>query len=1574
MKKQGKKMLIAALAVSTSLTTTQIPAVAQEETEETVIQAEENREISSKSNEGNEENTVETINENEGKTFSFNIVDSDGIAINSEDVTFKNSNGVDVEYSYSDGQYQIMGAEGDTIVATISKDGYEIQTVAFTLNANLAEVTTDLVKESKEDGEKVEVSDEAAWAMVCLDESASSNVFLNGDKVYIAPGGAAQFQTAAGSSFDEVKIGQDDGTYSSSITVPDAAESGPFSANFYLYSSSNNQRTAFNGGDNLLPDEKVYVDADYPEVEFSIGTTEKKKNGEIFDSLTAAIGKAINHDPLLVTANIQDELSGVKSSEYKIMKINDPENVANEINDAIADQDGWDPVSDDQQISIPKASEEGYFLILLKAEDNVGNAAVYVSNGAVFDKTAPIVQISGIEEGKLYTEDELEYSITVSDPSDGTSGIDHVSVQVFKDGKLIKEGKKNTDTFDISAEEIYGTSEDTIPDYIAASKEEKISAKIISANASSDDIKLVVTAYDKAGNSYTEEKHFSIDAVAPTAKISYDNNNVKNKKYFKETRKMTIEYCERNFDESLVSFKISVNGEEAEYTLDDIRNGLVSGIKLVSKKDSEEGEERHTDDRKITYVLSFGAESDADYDFKIIPGLKDIDGTDVSEEGISYATDIAEKEFTVDKVAPVLAVSYKNAEGVSFKPGTENSPNYLAENVAAEVSVYERNFDPSGVSASLSQKDANGNTVSTYSEDVEQLLREGKWKENEDQYTYDLPAFENDANYGLSVKYEDLAGNEAVTVPDGYFTVDKTAPTGKINVVSKRLTDSFSDFSENLQFRFFSNQPIFVSQESQDETSGIASIEYYTYIPDVEDRYTFKGLTLDQLRNIKDWTTYNDSISIREDSAAVIYAKIADKAGNVSYINTQGGMISDISAPGAPKITINTQASVYGIHSQDVAVSFSAEDTVSGNTYAGLKSVKYEILNNGVITQSGDYDQELSDSTARIKEITKDIQIDAQLNNSNHVVVRITAEDYAGNVSVSEETVKIDITAPQIEVVYDNNSPENGKYYSNTRTATIRVYERNFDPSLVDFHITSTGDTPEISEWSMSSAAGESDEAVNTCTITYAADADYTFSMDVTDKAGNKASYGQTDEFTIDKTAPKIDVSYDNNDVKNGKYYKASRTATITVTEHNFDTAAFEANVMASLEGVSITSPTISSWNSNGDTHTATITFSTDGDYRFELNCKDLAGNQSNTYEQEEFTIDLTAPELTFFDVEDGTAYRSEIAPGIRFSDINHDSNGVNLSISGAHHTKENITESYTSEIKGGQIKMSDILHEADNDDVYTLKAKIEDLAGNVTEKEVTFSVNRFGSNFSYGKETEKLLDKYYINEEEDLVIYETNVNSLVNKGITLSLNGTVSELKEGKEYTVESESTDGWMKYKYTISKEALSSEGLYEIIIDSEDEAGNLQNNQLREVPISFVLDKTAPSAVITGIEDGDTYNEEYRDVQIEVTDEYAVEKADIYLNGKLKETYTGNELKKINNVISYRLNENTKDQTISVVVEDKAGNKSDEIGKTALITTSIVARATHSHWWMFACAAVLALTGGLAVILRKRKPSKK
>lgn len=126
----------------------------------------------------------------------------------------------------------------------------------------------------------------------------------------------------------------------------------------------------------------------------------------------------------------------------------------------------------------------------------------------------------------------------------------------------------------------------------------------------------------------------------------------------------------------------------------------------------------------------------------------------------------------------------------------------------------------------------------------------------------------------------------------------------------------------------------------------------------------------------------------------------------------------------------------------------------------------------------------------------------------------------------------------------------------------------------------------------------------------------------------------------IDTTPPAIIVSYDNNDA-NGTFFNASRTATVTVIERNFD-----ANeVRAVITNTDQTIPSLSAWSQSGGTGngddtrwTATIAYNHDGDYTFAVGCTDMAGNACSESEVQyaggtvaptEFTIDLTKPVIS---------------------------------------------------------------------------------------------------------------------------------------------------------------------------------------------------------------------------------------------------------------------------------------------------------------------------------------------------------
>lgn len=177
-------------------------------------------------------------------------------------------------------------------------------------------------------------------------------------------------------------------------------------------------------------------------------------------------------------------------------------------------------------------------------------------------------------------------------------------------------------------------------------------------------------------------------------------------------------------------------------------------------------------------------------------------------------------------------------------------------------------------------------------------------------------------------------------------------------------------------------------------------------------------------------------------------------------------------------------------------------------------------------------------------------------------------------------------------------------------------------------------------------------------------------------------------------------------------------------------------------------------------------------------------------------------------------------------------------------------------------------------------------MAGNETEKTITFSANRFGSVYNLS-EVEDIISKY-LKVEEDIVFTETNVDSLDRDGIKIKLtkNGTPSDLVEGTDYTVEVTGGNGqWSVYKYTVNKKLFADDGRYSISIYSKDAAGNVNENidETKEAEISFGIDKTKPVVVPIDFESGKQYPVEMKTVSVEIKDNLVLESVKIYLNGK-------------------------------------------------------------------------------------------
>lgn len=561
--------------------------------------------------------------------------------------------------------------------------------------------------------------------------------------------------------------------------------------------------------------------------------------------------------------------------------------------------------------------------------------------------------------------------------------------------------------------------------------------------------------------------------------------------------------------------------------------------------------------------------------------------------------------------------------------------------------------------------------------------------------------------------------------------------------------------------------------------------------------------------------------------------------------------------------------------------------------------------------------------------------------NYNDVKLTVWAEDNSGNQNGKlSGSFGIDITKPSIRVRYDNNDVQNEKYFKEDRTAFIEVTERNFNEAKTWIRTESGAG---VSGWSKTlGREANGDDTVWSCSVTYSVDGDYTFDVETTDLAGNAmeggVDYGDSvapREFTLDKTLPVIEITFDNNEVRNGKYYQEGRTATIEITEHNFSGEDAVVTPTASIAEGSVSVPGITGWRSEGDSNVTTLPFQSDGDYTLQVEYKDLAGNIAETKQVEEFTVDTTAPVIEIARVEDRSANQGEVAPSVIYHDINYAAGMTSVTITGyKNRDGRNLKGSAHEDAFGGSFICSNIEEIPENDDVYLCTGHVEDMAGNSSEAEIRFSVNRYGSNYILDEATEKLVADYYTGEPPAIQVTEINVNTLEFREITATLNGEILPLSEGADYQVTHQgSEDTWKEYHYTIPARYFREDGAYNLTIHSRDEAKNENSNRTALVaenakPIDFVLDMTAPSVVISGVEEEGQYVEDSRTITVLAEDNIGLSKLNLYLDGELEASFSEEELAQSKGLITYEAQSKNKWQTLQVELLDKAGNpaKSD------------------------------------------------
>ena len=368
----------------------------------------------------------------------------------------------------------------------------------------------------------------------------------------------------------------------------------------------------------------------------------------------------------------------------------------------------------------------------------------------------------------------------------------------------------------------------------------------------------------------------------------------------------------------------------------------------------------------------------------------------------------------------------------------------------------------------------------------------------------------------------------------GDLAIDTTLPTGKITVAENTWTELQDPITFALSFQAPQQVEITASDDSYNHTGyteeKAVTIAYYIHNGDT-------ALTEQELQE-KTFTNYEGSFSIASDAKYVIYAKITDHAGNVTYLSSNG-IILDTSAPTAPSVSTNGYQPGEWLNTGKVTLTVSGSQALSG-----IAKYQYSVDNGTNWTDLAiDADEtaslvvsEETDGTSYLFRAVSNSGVTSAA--TEPVVVKIDRTAPDGDICFNEVSVKKDINAISFGLLF----PEN---VSVTITGTD-----NYDSTVkIEYYLSDQV----LSETALD-AVTDWTETNGSFSIAAADQKKFVCYVRLTDAAGNVAVFGSNGA-SFDLSAPVI------SGIENGAVYYA--TQKVTVADENLKSVTLDGAAMS---------------------------------------------------------------------------------------------------------------------------------------------------------------------------------------------------------------------------------------------------------------------------------------------------------------------------------------------------------------------------------------------------------------------------
>ena len=355
-----------------------------------------------------------------------------------------------------------------------------------------------------------------------------------------------------------------------------------------------------------------------------------------------------------------------------------------------------------------------------------------------------------------------------------------------------------------------------------------------------------------------------------------------------------------------------------------------------------------------------------------------------------------------------------------------------------------------------------------------------------------------------------------------------------------------------------------------------------------------------------------------------------------------------------------------------------------------------------------------------------------------------------------------------------------------------------------------------------------------------------------------------------------------------------TKNTSVSINDDNFNSNNYSVLVYKNVDGKEVLSETKYSWSSNGDSHRADISFEDDGEYRIAVVRNNANSDREGVRFEEKVKVDSTAPYITITGVEDLTANARTVSPVVKYSDVNIDLQRSKITLTSVTDGKSRDLIYKAKKEDDGYILNLDPIYIDDN---YILTVSIYDLAGNVTEQKVNFSVNKNGATFKF--KPEDIVGQYTNKSFKPVIeVWNTDEISIVS--------ATINGMDEPYEFV------NGELRFLKSIDKD-----GKYTFNLEVIDTAGNKASMK----PVEIIYDATEPVAMILGVEESKSYE---GSVNIILSTELPGDFIEsVWLDKRLltKSEYTLKDDGKVTLNVSVEGN-----HTIKAQAKDKAGNLSD------------------------------------------------